>query len=232
MVLVGLALVFAGPGQAGTGTAAIAAYDLVAGTQTIGESVAGATPLSLAGAFVDGFVATSSTDANGGTVTSTASAVSSYAFAGANYQGQIALVGPPGLSTRVRFRAVGEMMNIGGGASEQVVTLKQNDRLLYQSVVGSLFAGSGTAGYRRTVFQKSFTLTPDTPVTFFLASSSAVNTSAIIFGSPVAPGFASSWLDPVITFAAVPEPATWGMLVAGFGIVGAGIRSRRLPKTA
>lgn len=31
--------------------------------------------------------------------------------------------------------------------------------------------------------------------------------------------------DPV---AAVPEPATWGMMIAGFGIMGAALRSRRL----
>jgi uncharacterized repeat protein (TIGR03803 family) len=27
--------------------------------------------------------------------------------------------------------------------------------------------------------------------------------------------------------AAIPEPATWGMMIAGFGLVGAGLRLRR-----
>jgi hypothetical protein len=31
----------------------------------------------------------------------------------------------------------------------------------------------------------------------------------------------------VVAQAAVPEPATWGLMLAGFGLVGAGLRSRR-----
>jgi len=31
--------------------------------------------------------------------------------------------------------------------------------------------------------------------------------------------------------AAVPEPATWGLMLAGFGVVGAGLRSRRRSTT-
>lgn len=30
-----------------------------------------------------------------------------------------------------------------------------------------------------------------------------------------------------VTFAAVPEPATWGMLILGFGLIGGALRSRR-----
>ncbi len=31
----------------------------------------------------------------------------------------------------------------------------------------------------------------------------------------------------VVTLAAVPEPATWGMMIAGFGLADGALRSRR-----
>ncbi len=42
------------------------------------------------------------------------------------------------------------------------------------------------------------------------------------------PGYATAFMDPVISFTqGVPEPATWAMLIAGFGLVGTAGRRQR-----
>jgi hypothetical protein len=42
------------------------------------------------------------------------------------------------------------------------------------------------------------------------------------------PGYATAFMDPIVSFTAgVPEPATWAMLIAGFGLVGVAARRRR-----
>ena len=48
-----------------------------------------------------------------------------------------------------------------------------------------------------------------------------------------------SWLSGTVTFtyedgatAPVPEPASWAMMIAGFGLVGGALRSRRTPKVS
>jgi len=46
-------------------------------------------------------------------------------------------------------------------------------------------------------------------------------------------GFASNDapISPLAITASVPEPATWAMLLAGFGMIGFGLRSRKRPVT-
>lgn len=57
------------------------------------------------------------------------------------------------------------------------------------------------------------------------ATSSSIGVD--IFGITAAQ--AGMGVDNVMLSAAVPEPATWAMMLMGFGLVGAGIRSRRKP---
>ncbi len=40
------------------------------------------------------------------------------------------------------------------------------------------------------------------------------------------------WTDGISRVAVVPEPGIWGLLIAGFGVVGARLRRRRLGPTA
>jgi hypothetical protein len=42
-----------------------------------------------------------------------------------------------------------------------------------------------------------------------------------------APGATTSYLAPTPTVTAVPEPATWALMLTGFGLAGAAMRSRR-----
>jgi hypothetical protein len=64
---------------------------------------------------------------------------------------------------------------------------------------------------------------------FFGATGGITNIGTLQIGSfesrPA--GFFSGTFDGQITVPAVPEPATWGMMILGFGIVGAATRRRR-----
>ena len=70
----------------------------------------------------------------------------------------------------------------------------------------------------------SYTLFGGVSVPFELYASAWVNPSAA-FGTG-APGFAFAYLDPTVTVGGVPEPASWAMMIAGFGLVGGAMRRR------
>nr|WP_310522217.1 choice-of-anchor C family protein [Polymorphobacter sp.] len=74
----------------------------------------------------------------------------------------------------------------------------------------------GQAGYPLTWSPKGFTFTADDGAATLMFTSGAAN---------------SAWgpaLDNVsVSLNAVPEPATWAMLIAGFGLVGVAARRRR-----
>ncbi len=63
--------------------------------------------------------------------------------------------------------------------------------------------------------------------TSFVASSSS---TSIQFNNATAIGDNYAGLDTVV-LSAVPEPATWAMMIAGFGIVGGAMRRQRKAKT-
>jgi hypothetical protein len=57
-----------------------------------------------------------------------------------------------------------------------------------------------------------------------------INSDSLIFTTDPSESFAVD--DLVITTNAVPEPATWAMMVAGFGLAGAAARRRSLERRA
>jgi hypothetical protein len=67
---------------------------------------------------------------------------------------------------------------------------------------------------------------------FFSFDASAVGPTTAMLGFTAA-GYATSFLatdarvTPVAVVATVPEPATWAMLIVGFGLVGGAMRSRQ-----
>ena len=51
-------------------------------------------------------------------------------------------------------------------------------------------------------------------------------TAAAANNAPGSFGFAQAYIDPVMTMGAVPEPKSWAMLIAGFGLTAAAMRRR------
>ena len=61
-------------------------------------------------------------------------------------------------------------------------------------------------------------------VTLSFAGSDKFDTTGLRFRST---SLAFEFDNVNVSISAVPEPATWGMLLLGFGLVGAGMRSRK-----
>lgn len=77
-------------------------------------------------------------------------------------------------------------------------------------------------GHSNPFDTSSTTFSPFT--TSFIAQNT---TDSLIFTGSANGGDATLGLDAISV--AVPEPATWAMMLMGFGMVGAGVRSRRKP---
>ncbi len=68
-----------------------------------------------------------------------------------------------------------------------------------------------------------------TPYMFTVTPSNLAQTLSVTMKNPKNSSFGySSQLD----FAAVPEPAAWGLMIAGFGMAGGALRRRRSPRVA
>ena len=95
--------------------------------------------------------------------------------------------------------------------------------------------GLGVVGYQGAMFGDSFlSITFDavayTPSGQPLASVAdqynALNNSAPYAGYPTAGYWTAAF--PVVTSPGVPEPASWAMMVGGFGLIGGAMRRRRI----
>ena len=101
-----------------------------------------------------------------------------------------------------------------------------------QLYFNNVLANTYTQGIDGTgVFKKPFTLQ-----TFSFTATSALTTIKFLEGVGSAGGNGNN--DPLIdgvsftgAAGAVPEPATWGLMVLGFGMIGAAARSRKVKPT-
>ncbi|KTF67245.1 hypothetical protein ATB93_18575 [Sphingomonas sp. WG] len=75
---------------------------------------------------------------------------------------------------------------------------------------------------------QSFTPSKGTPYAFNIASSGTYLLSLTTQNGTARPAAFSGTFD----FAAVPEPAAWGMMIAGVAMAGAALRRRRAPRVA
>ncbi len=93
--------------------------------------------------------------------------------------------------------------------------------------------GQVAAGRQRWGDYSQVTLDPTDPNTFWVIGEYAREYNDAAGGHPGGTGGSrwSTWISSIDT-GAVPEPATWAMMVAGFGLVGAAVRRRTGAVTA
>jgi hypothetical protein len=111
------------------------------------------------------------------------------------------------------------------GADEQFVA----EQFLYASQLAGYAGSNARLSARRTVTLNSGEGIRLVTLAAVETGFSAEGTNWTTFAGP---GYATAFMDPVVTFSAgVPEPASWAMLIAGFGLVGASARRRRTAET-
>jgi hypothetical protein len=125
--------------------------------------------------------------------------------------------------------------NQRGGADDQFyfeALFDNGNAVFFQVVSGFTYGGAGiifgstgtyveTIGPGRPYVNYVLSLTPSTP-----------GNMQIRFGTTSADNIGPILDNVLVTQAGVPEPATWAMLIAGFGFVGFAARRRRTAVTA
>jgi hypothetical protein len=88
--------------------------------------------------------------------------------------------------------------------------------------------GQVAAGRQRWGDYSAVSLDPTNPELFWVIGEYAREYNDAASGHPGGTGGSrwSTWISAV-NFAAVPEPSTWAMMIAGFGMVGLGMRRSR-----
>ncbi len=119
--------------------------------------------------------------------------------------------------------ATGHLVQRGG---EELLTVSLVDDYHNGSVDGRVAAGRQRWGDYSQV-----TLDPNDPTKFWVIGEFAREYNDAAGGHPAGTGGSrwSTWISEidVTTVGSVPEPATWGMMIAGFGLIGAMQRRRR-----
>jgi hypothetical protein len=127
----------------------------------------------------------------------------------------------------------------GSDLGFELNTLGGNMNAFIPGVSGSVALPNITTSFANGLFQFAI------PKSYFTSAIAGLNYNpAVTFGNPVRLNLSQSFsysvaggqasygttrlgLADVSSVAAVPEPATWAMMIIGFGIVGFGLRSRR-----
>ena len=119
-----------------------------------------------------------------------------------------------------KTNVLGQLVSTGGE-----IVLRVSDTDDYHN--GSIF-GRAAAGRQRWADYSTVTLDPTSIHSFWVAGTFAREYNLPQFGHPNGTG-GSRWGTYIaeINAGAVPEPASWVMLIAGFGIVGATARRQR-----
>ena len=199
------------------------------GTQLYSETRVG-TSVNAAQATLDGYASALSIPAKGGTVSTTAFALSEAHIATAAYHYDLQLLAPPTVSAKVKIAYSGSLSSWGTGKAFAFITVGDYyTDYYYDSAEFVSYDPAGKAKSRTFKGVVSYTLFGGVSVPFELDAGASVNRDAA-FGTGT-PGFAFAYLDPTVTIGGVPEPASWAMMIAGFGLVGAAARRRRTANT-
>jgi hypothetical protein len=123
-------------------------------------------------------------------------------------------------------------VSVGGITSSSLLSATFTNATLAGTIGSSsiVFSGNNTTG--TVLFSSDFLNFDNVQEQAFSFTGNTINPLATAgenahlasFRSSVAGTFAT---DPVPTISVVPEPASWAMLIAGFGLVGAAARRRR-----
>lgn len=214
--------------------AAVAVDPALAGPRYVGAVETEATtlayisqdaPFSYAFLTDDGAAFIAASPVNGGTVAAGLFTGGSFLAATAAYTDSISFTAPAGSRARVSVLALGQLTKMGAGQAE-VALLIRDDAAGREIYFGkSILDRAAPAGQRSVRFRPSFTMEANSSYRIELAA--RTYGSYLSFeGQPLAPASAYAYLDPVISFGAVPEPASWALMIAGFGVVGASLRRR------
>ena len=137
---------------------------------------------------------------------------------GGDIAAQKSALGSIGLVWDGVFANVTKINSLNGLTTVDFSTANQNPmtRLYGDTWVGFHFGNGAGLGGNATAFYKINAGT--TGLASLLLTINKGSSGAVLYRTGVAPGPGGG---------AVPEPATWAMMIAGFGLVGAGMRRRR-----
>ena len=129
-----------------------------------------------------------------------------------------------GLTWDGQFSDVTKINSLGGLTTVNFSTADQNPlaRLYGDTWVGFHFGNGAGLGGNATAFYKFNAGT--TGLASFLLNIQKGSSGAVLYRTGVAPGPGGGTGGGT---GAVPEPASWAMMIAGFGLVGASMRRRR-----
>lgn len=123
--------------------------------------------------------------------------------------------------TGLRYDTAGSQLNVRSLASGETTTVSfAFDKLAKTTLTSGFSDFLGSDDLQFTFFPDRPFLSEiqSQPAFFLLKSWTALSTLTVTYRSS----------SPEVTLpTAVPEPATWAMMIAGFGLVGASLRSRR-----
>lgn len=127
-----------------------------------------------------------------------------------------------GFAWNGNFSQVTKINSLGGKTNVNFATADQNPlTTLYGNTWVGLHFGRG-AGLGGDVTGFWRFNAGSTGLTSFLLNISKGSSGAVLYSTQMAPT-----PSPTPPFSVVPEPGTWAMLIAGFGLVGATARRRR-----